>query len=189
MTVIERTAYPRFKQHPSVLELAELYTPTSEEIKFVKSRIKSHAGLLSFMVMLKSFQRLGSFPHPELVPAAIINHLRSCLKLHKWVKPIPSKRSLQHYQQAIREYLGVKPYDKTAQKLAAVAIASIAQVKDHPADLLNVAIEELVKQRYELPAFSTLDRLVERVRSIPNTRLFGRISASLSPICTKHNID
>jgi hypothetical protein len=28
---------------------------------------------------------------------------------------------------------------------------------DHPADLLNVAIEELVKERYELPAFSTLD--------------------------------
>lgn len=40
MTVIERTAYPRFKQHPSALELTELYTPTSEEIQFVKSRSK-----------------------------------------------------------------------------------------------------------------------------------------------------
>lgn len=93
MTVIERTAYPRHKQHPSAKELVELYTPTSEEIKFVKSRIKSHAGLLSFMVMLKSFQRLGYFPHPELVPAAVINHLRSCLKLNSWVKAIPSTRS------------------------------------------------------------------------------------------------
>lgn len=181
MTVIERTAYPRFKQHPSALELAELYTPTPEEIKFVKSRVKSHAGLLGFTIVLKSFQRLGYFPHPELVPAAVINHLRSCLKLQKWVKPIPSKRSQQHYQQAIREYLGVKPYDKAAQKLAAMVIASSARVRNHPADLLNVAIEELVKERYELPAFSTLDRLVDRVRTITNTRLFGRVSASLSP--------
>ena len=29
-----------------------------------------------------------------------------------------------------------------------------------PADLLNVAIEHLIAQRFELPAFSTLDRLV-----------------------------
>lgn len=180
MTVIERTAYPRFKQYPSALELAELYTPTPEEIKFVKSRIKSHAGLLSFMVMLKSFQRLGYFPQPELVPAAVINHLRSCLKLYKWVKPIPSKRSRQHYQQAIRDYLGVEPYDKTAQKLAAMVIASSAVVKDHSADLLNVAIGELVKERYEIPAFSTLDQLVDRVRTSTNTRLFGGVSAGLS---------
>lgn len=180
MTTIERTAYPRFKQHPSAQELA-LYTPTPEEIKFVKSRSKSHVGLLSFMVMLKSFQRLGYFPHPGLVPAAVINHLRSCLKLNSWVKASPSVRSQRYYQQAIREYLGVKPYDKTAQKLTAIAIASIAQVKDHPADLLNVAIEELVKERYELPAFSTLDRLVDRIRTITNIRLFWRVSASLSP--------
>ncbi len=64
--------------------------------------------------------------------------------------------------------------------MAAIAIASSAVVKDHPADLLNVAIEELVKERYELPAFSTLDRLVDRVRTSANTRLFGRVSAGLS---------
>ncbi|MDV2997801.1 MAG: Tn3 family transposase TnXo19 [Chroococcidiopsis sp. SAG 2025] len=64
--------------------------------------------------------------------------------------------------------------------MAAIAIASSAVVKDHPADLLNVAIEELVKERYELPTFSTLDRLVDRVRTSANTRLFGRVSAGLS---------
>jgi hypothetical protein len=37
---------------------------------------------------------------------------------------------------------------------------------DNPADLINAAIDELIKQRYELPAFSTLDRLVGRVRTL-----------------------
>jgi len=41
---------------------------------------------------------------------------------------------------------------------------------EHPADLINVAVEELVKERYELPAFSTLDRLVGHIRTIVNNR-------------------
>lgn len=132
------------------------------------------------MVMLKSFQRLGYFPHPELVPTAIIAHLRKRLNLSSSVSAIPSVRSIRYYQQAIRAYLGVKPYDKKAQQIAAISIAGAAEVMEHPADLINVAIEELVKERHELPAFSTLDRLVGHVRSVTNTRLFQRVEAKLS---------
>jgi TnpA family transposase len=182
MTLIDRTAYPKFKQFPDAKELAELYTPTETEIKLVKFKTKSHEGFLCFMVMLKSFQRLGYFPHPELIPIAVIKHLRSYLKLQDWVKAIPSERQRYNYQNAIREYLGVKQYDKPAQRLIAIAIAVSAEVKDHPADLINVAIEELVKERYELPAFSTLDRLVGHIRHQVNNRLFSRISTGLSQI-------
>ena len=180
MTLIDRTAYPRFKQYPSAKELAELYTPTVEEIKFVKSRVRSHEALLCFMVMLKSFQRLGYFPPLENIPVAIIKHLQSFLELREWGKAIPSERQRRNYQQAIREYLGIKPYDKAAQKLIAIVVSSAAEVKDHPADLINITIEELVKERYELPTFNSLDRLVSHVRSITNNRLFQRVSQNLS---------
>lgn len=130
--------------------------------------------------MLKAFQRLGYFPHPEFVPLLIINHLRSAMKLSTKVSAIPSLRSRRRYMSAIRAYLCVKPYDNVAQQLAAQAIALAAEVKDHPADLINVAIEELVKERYELPAFSTIDRLAGNVRSITNTRLFQQVCAGLS---------
>lgn len=89
-------------------------------------------------------------------------------------------RSRRYYETAIRAYLGVSPYDKKAQKLAAIAVGQAALVMEHPADLINVAIEELVKERYELPAFSTLDRLVGHIRSIINTRLYRTINAKLS---------
>ena len=115
---------------------------------------------LALMVMLKSFQRLGYFVDPESVPTAIIAHVRKCLNFSGKVAAIPSVRSRRYYQQAIRVYLNVLPYDRTASQLAATVIARAAVVMEHPADLLNVAIEELVKERYELPAFSTLDRLV-----------------------------
>ena len=175
ITVISRTAYPQFKRYPSNKELHELYTPTEEEIKFVSSRTKSKTGLLGLMVMLKSFQRLGYFTHPELVPQPIIIHLRTCLELDYQASPIPSLRSIRYYQQAIRNYLKINPYNHRGQELAAIAISNAAEVRDHPADLINVAIEELVRQRYELPAFGTLDRLASHIRSIVNTRLFKRV--------------
>ncbi len=180
MASIDRTAYPKFKQFPDPKELAELYTPTPTEIKFVKSKTKNHEGLLRLMVMLKSFQRLGYFPHPEQIPIAVIKHLRSCLKLQDSVKAVPSERQRHTYKNIIREYLGVKQYDKTGQRLIATLVAEAAQIKDHPADLINVAIEELVKERYELPAFSTLDRLIRHIRSMVNNRLFTLCSQGLS---------
>ena len=51
---------------------------------------------------------------------------------------------------------------------------------DRNADLINVAIEELVKESYELPAFSTLDRLAGNIRSITNHRLFQQVASKLT---------
>jgi TnpA family transposase len=181
MTAIARTAYPSFKQRPTAKELAEVYTPTPEEIEFVRSRVKTKNGLLRLMTMLKSFQRLGYFPRPEDVPPAVIAHLRSCLKLHSSVSAMPSLRSRRYYQEEIRAYLGVKPYDRVSHELIATVIAKAAQVKNYTVDLINIAIEELVKERYELPAFSTLDRLAGHVLQVANTRLFQRISKRLTP--------
>ena len=135
--------------------------------------MRTETGMLALMVMLKSFQRLGYFVALESVPTAIIAHLRKCLNFSAKVTAIPSLRSRRYYQTAIRTYLDVKPYDQTASKLAATVIARTALVMEHPADLLNVAIEELVKERYELPAFSTLDRLVGHIRAVTNNRLLG----------------
>ena len=130
ITVISRTAYPQFKRYPSNKELHELYTPTVEEIEFVTSRTRSKTGLLGLMVMLKSFQRLGYFTHPELVPQPIIIHLRTCLRLNYQVPPVPSLRSIRYYQEAIREYLNISPYNNLGQELAAVAIRDAAFVRD-----------------------------------------------------------
>lgn len=65
-------------------------------------------------------------------------------------------------------------------RTATAAITAAVRVMDNPADLINVAIEELVKERCELPAFSTLDRLVGGVRTLSNGRLFRRAAGRLS---------
>jgi hypothetical protein len=60
------------------------------------------------------------------------------------------------------------------------AVAEAAEVIDRPADMVNVAIEELVRGRFELPAFSTLDRLARRVRALVNQRLFATVQGRLT---------
>jgi TnpA family transposase len=175
MTAIERTAYPRFKSQTTKKEIAEIYTPSASEVVFAQGQVKSKRGLLRFLVMLKSFQRLGYFPLSETVPPNVIRHIRACLNLSSSVCAIPSDRSRYYYAAAIRDYLKVTTFDRKAQTIIATAIAQAAEVMDHPADLINVGIEELVRKSYELPAFSTLDRLACHVRTIVNKRLFQSI--------------
>ena len=121
--------------------------------------------------MLKTFQRLGYFCQFEFIPHSIIDHIRSCLNLGEKYSAIAPERSRRRYRDSIRQYLRISTYNKQGQKIIAKAVGQAATVRDHPADLVNVAIEELVKERYELPAFSTLDRLVLHIRAVINNRL------------------
>ena len=47
------------------------------------------------------------------------------------------------------------------------------------ADLINVAIEELIRQRYELPPYSALDRLVGTVREQVHVQFYEQVNTAL----------
>lgn len=51
---------------------------------------------------------------------------------------------------------------------------------ENPSDLISAATETLVKERCELPAFTTLDRMSRRVRALVNGGFFQAIQARLS---------
>ncbi len=181
MALIERTAYPRFGRNPSAQELARFYTPTLREIDLARRITRGgESQQLAFLVMLKSFQCLGYFPDPEEVPEALVSHVRSRLGLGPDTLAVPPPRSRQRYRDAIREHLGVKTFGGEARRLAMEMVSDAALSMDDPADLVNVAIEELVKERFELPAFSTLDRLTRHTRYRVNSRLFSRVDERMT---------
>lgn len=182
MALIERTAYPRFSGNLSKSELARLYTPVLRELDLAKRFTRGgESQQLALLVMLKSFQHLGYFPNPADVPEALVSHMRSRLGLSEDSPAMPPPRSRQRYRDVIREYLDVKPFGNEARRLAAAAVADAALNMDDPADLINIAIEELVKERCELPAFSTLDRLARHVKHAVNARLFARVDELITP--------
>jgi len=91
-------------------------------------------------------------------------------------------RTLQRYQTAIRDHLQLKPaYSREARKVAVRKVFEAAQVMVNPADFINVAVEHLRLEQCELPSFSTLDRMVNRVRTLVHRRVFAQVMRKLGP--------
>lgn len=63
MASIERTAYPRLKQNLTKIELRDFYTPTAEEIAFVRRTARKTDTQLHLLIHLKLFEHLGYFPN------------------------------------------------------------------------------------------------------------------------------
>lgn len=182
MTSIERTAYPRFKRHYTPNELGEIYTPTRIEINFALKVTTGEENYFNLLVLLKVFQRLGYFPQIADIPLAVIDQIRAALHLREdrsFSYQYPP--TLSRHKKAIRSYLQVTPFNQKGKALITEIITQSAYRMDNPADLINVAIEELIKERYELPGFNTLDRLVNHLRKEVNQKIFSQVISQLNP--------
>lgn len=74
---------------------------------------------------------------------------------------------------------GVTYDQQRARAVAAAAIREAALVKNHPPDLINVALERLVEASLELPAFSTLDEMAASIRAEVNAGIFAGIVSDI----------
>jgi hypothetical protein len=172
---IDRTAYPRFKRVVSARELAEAFTPTSDEITWARGRTQSDRHLLALVARLKSYQRLGHFPKLDAIPAVVINHVRTAIELSKDVDAeTDANRTAKRHREFVRGYLGVTYESAKVRSVAEKAIREAVQTKDNPADLINVALEELVRERCELPGYTTLDAMI---RTEVNGRFHAMVAA------------
>jgi hypothetical protein len=93
---------------------------------------------------------------------------------------IEPKTPLARYRYLIRTYLALTPYTNGGPRVVMDAVAQAALTMSDPADLINVAIEHLIQQRCELPAFSTLDRLIGHIRHRVHQTLYTPITDALS---------
>jgi len=179
MTSIERTAYPRFGRVVTARELAAL-SPSPDEVAWARDLTRSDGHLLALVTSLKCFQRLGYFPRLSEVPHAVVDHLRRCLDLAETTAPgLRSERTAKTQRQLVRERVGVVFSPQRAQAVAAEAIRGAAEVKNNPPDLINVALEMLVKASLELPGFYTLNEMASRIRGEVNSAIFERITSHM----------
>jgi TnpA family transposase len=184
MTAIERTAYPRFKTQITQQELEQVYRPTIAEQAFVLTTAKGNAVRLRLMVLLKTCQRLGYFVSFNAVPRRIVDYIRAQMSIDQTVVLAVnrSKIKLTRLYHAVRVYMGVKSYQQDGEAVAVAAIHKALDSKDNPADLINEVIEELIRQNFILPGFSTLDRLVSRHRTHYHQHLFMQVFERLTDV-------
>jgi TnpA family transposase len=176
------TAYPRFKTRLTSAELEQFYTPTDEELAFCTNITRLPMTQLGFVILLKTFQRLGYFVLSNKVPEAIIGHIATTINRRV------NREVLQRYDQlkvrynhmaAIRRFLDVKPFSSQGKTLLRATVSEAALTKEDVADIVNVGIEILVRHRYELPAFDTLVREARAGRASTNQALYEQVHNSL----------
>ena len=184
MLAIQDTAYPRLKRTYTPRALADLYTPTSAEFALVAQVTKTRTTKVCFLLALKTFQCIGYFLPLREVPLDLVRHVAGALGVTTL-----DTATLTHYDRSstrwrhhatIRAHLEVHSFDRTARHVVVEAMGAAAHTKHDLADLVNVALEELVRHRYELPKFTVLARAALRVRSAVTRRLYHEVAAALS---------
>ena len=183
MPTIQETAYPRLKSSVSARDLVTLYTPSPHEVALAEQVTRGDVAYLGFLVLLKTFQRLGYFVLLGQVPTAIIEHIATFTRTSAALSELPrydvSGTRFRHIP-TIRKFLHVQPYGLEARHTMARAMGEAARTKEDLADLINVAIEELVRKKYELPAFDTLVRAARHVRTVVYHQFYRHVEAALT---------
>ncbi|MEU6009556.1 DUF4158 domain-containing protein [Streptomyces sp. NPDC047453] len=109
--------------------------------------------------------------------------MRGLLEQDESVSPRhDSVRTAARQRDFIRERLGVVYEMEKAREVAAAPIREAVQTKDNPADLINVALEKLVKARMELPCYSTLDEMVSAIRTEVNEDFVAAIVSRMDEV-------
>lgn len=181
MTAMERTAYPRPASRLTNEELGVRYRLSDADIAFVRTSARGDAGRLLIATLLKTRQNLGYFATPAEIHAETAAYLASQIGLAVAAVGDEVRRTKTFYrhQAAVRSYLSVTAYAEAGERLVEATTLKAAETMSDPADLINRAIETLQNAAIDLPAFSTLDRLVSRLRAEVHEAIYDRVSARL----------
>lgn len=193
MAAIYQTAYPRLKSNPSIEDLVTVYTPSEEEIELMSSYSQRPIARLGFMILLKTFQRLGYFVLVSDVPEKIVNHIMECLESEFKTEKLDTydtSGARQRHLKIIRDYLGITPINHHTLNFLKLGMQEAAKTKEEVSDIINIGLETMTNARYELPSYNTFLREAKAARAGANRFIYESIYTSLSDLCKKmiHNI-
>ncbi len=168
MARLDDTAYPRLKRLPTPSGLAAAYTPTWDEVIPANTTARGTAARVCILILLKTYQRLG---YPVLladVPTAVVAHIARSAGVTNPVSMAgyDASGTRQRHLIAIRAYVQVSPWGAVARRVLLGALREAARTKNDLADLINVGLEELVHQRYELPALAAAQLFVRAQQTL-----------------------
>lgn len=151
------------------------------ELELADQASKGGPARLAFLVLLKTFQRLGHFIALRDVPRGIVEHIghdRGMLIVPE-AEDYDNSGTRRRHVKIIRQYLRVKSFDEMGQAVLSAAVRLAAERMEDLADIVNVAIEELIRESFELPGFSTLHKEAKRGRAEVNRAFYRRVSDAI----------
>jgi len=183
VATVEETAYPRLLPEPRPRELNDHYIPSDDEKAWAKKSANSATKRVALLVLLKCAQRLGFFPRLKDVPRPYLDHVTLA---SDFKRPLTGDEirmaddgGVRHRNlNLLRKRLDIRPLDDEDWMIERAATAALTQ--HHLTDIINVLLEELIHYQYELPGFTTLERMARRAREKVETLHYGSLADPLS---------
>lgn len=184
MASIQETAYPRLKLPLSRKTLRDSFTPTSAEIQFAQTHCREIWAQICLLSFLKCYQHLGYFIMWKQIPQSILSAVAQSLGYLFLPQEVPDNYDQSgnkyRHMRLVRQHLRVKPIGEATYSAMKKAAKEAAQTKEYLVDIINVMIEELIRQRFELPAFSRFTREAGIARQEVNREVCEKITEALT---------
>jgi hypothetical protein len=131
-------------------------------------------------VQLKIFQTIGRFRLPTEIPLAAVEHVARRMGVEFEISQIFPERTRYRHRQAILKRLTIVSWGTEALALAEATMLKVARARTDPADIINSAIDALIRHGFELPALATLRRLAGTAHSNVNANQWDEVCFCIS---------
>jgi hypothetical protein len=163
-----RVIYPVLPDPLTPGDLQQLFSPSFDDRKWAPTVTRTVESQVALLVQLKIFQTTGRFLRPVDVPHAAIEYVAYRMGVEFGSHMISPTRTLFRHRKAVLKHLKVVPWGTEARALAMITMCKTAQVRTDPADIINSAIDALIRRDFELPTLVTLRRMAGTVHSSIN---------------------
>ena len=158
------------------------------ELGFAGENTRQAIPRLGLLLLLKSFQKLGYFVRLAEIPPIVL-HIAKAVgwnQIPNGLSAYDASTARFRHMALVRSFTGLTPFADVARKLMLQTCLASSRVREDLADIVNMAIEELVRQRYELPGFSTLFRAARAARFAVNRGYYRQIYQAIDPLTRAH---
>jgi hypothetical protein len=158
------------------------------ELGFAGENTRQAIPRLGLLLLLKSFQKLGYFVRLAEIPPIVL-HIAKAVgwnQIPNGLSAYDASTARFRHMALVRSFTGLTPFADVARKLMLQTCLASSRVREDLADIVNMAIEELVRQRYELPGFSTLFRAARAARFAVNRGYYRQIYQATDPLTRAH---
>ncbi len=175
-----RVIYPELPDPLTPVDLQQLFSPSHDERQWAPTIARTPASQVALLVQLKIFQTIGRFGLAAVVPLLAIEYVARRMGVDSPTILAFPDRTLYRHRPAILKRLGVVSWGAQARALAQATMKKTAQARTDPADIINSAIDALIRHRFELPALATLRRLAGTAHSSVNSKQWSEVGGHLN---------
>ncbi len=172
--------YPELPDPLTPSDLQQLFSPSFDERKWAPTVTRTVESQVALLVQLKIFQTTGRFQRVADVPPAAVAHVARRMGVESGSNLTFPVRTLYRLRQAILNRLKVVAWGTEARALAQATMRKTAQARTDPADIINSAIDALIRHGFELPTLTTLRRLAGTAHSTVNAKQWNEVCGRLS---------